>query len=278
MKILCGIVTYYPSEQCLKDCVKSIIGQVDGVVIVDNTPGKSEYIKFLSNFKKLKVIYNENNQGIAMALSQIMDYADNNGFSHVLTLDQDSISKEGLIENYEKYWRELPSDVGALTSAYEDKNTGINELKMQVCTVKYCITAGFFVSVEAYRNTSGYDKWMFIDRVDWDICYSLNECGYKIYSIPVVGFIHEIGKGKDIYPFGKHLIVSNHIPWRRFFMARNGIYMARKHPMYASTICALKKELLICAVVFFYEGNKIKKLYYGLKGVIDGMLCPLINE
>ena len=275
MKILCGIVTYYPEIEQIVNIVK-YINQSDCVLIVDNTPGGYEFTEQLK--QDIVIIINNENKGIAGALSQIMDYAIKYEFTHVITFDQDSIPEPDIINNYKEYWEVAPPDVGALTSAYRDKNTGICEKAESITSVDYCITSGFFVSVEAYKHTSGYDVWMFIDRVDWDICYSLKEAGYKIYSIPVVGITHEIGKGKDIYPFGKHLIISNHVPWRRYYMARNGVYLARKHKSYGTVGHALKKELLIVAVVFLYENKKLSKLWYGIRGVLKGLTAPIRDE
>ena len=56
-----------------------------------------------------------------------------------------------------------------------------------------CLTSGCFMRVSAHKDTAGYDVRMFIDCVDFDICYSLRAAGYKIVRIPYDGLIHEIG-------------------------------------------------------------------------------------
>ena len=56
---------------------------------------------------------------------------------------------------------------------------------------------------------------MFIDKVDFDICYSLRDKGLRIIKIDFDGLLHEVGHGKEISIFGIKKTVFNHPAWRR---------------------------------------------------------------
>lgn len=48
------------------------------------------------------------------------------------------------------------------------------------------------------EKTAGFDEYLFIDKVDNDICLKLQENGFKIICVNKVGFTHEVGKAKKI--------------------------------------------------------------------------------
>lgn len=226
MKVLIGIVEYKPDAERLKACLKSV-SDAD-TYIVDNS---------------------ENNIGIASALKKIMEYAGENGYEWVLTLDQDSVAAPGLIDEYLKYTDD--STIGALTCIIKDRN--FDELQ-PAGEVDCCITSGCFMRVDAYKKTPGYDEWLFIDSVDFDICLSLREAGYRIRRIPFEGLIHEVGKGKKTV-FG---YVYNHPAWRKYYIARNRVYVAKKHG--GNVFREIVRNIRDMFLVLLYEDDKLAKI------------------
>lgn len=108
-----------------------------------------------------------------------MEYASDNGYDWVLTLDQDSVLQPGIIDVYKKAIHRC-KQAGMFTCLIKDRNfvDENNEVqKRNISEVPYCITSGVLTSVVAYKQTSGYDKSFFIDGVDFDLCYSLREQG-----------------------------------------------------------------------------------------------------
>ena len=226
MKYLIGIVKYCPDPERFKACIDAL-PKAD-IYSVDNT---------------------ENNIGIAAALRQIMDYAAEHKYDWVLTFDQDSIAMPGLIKEYEKYIND-PS-IGALTCIVKDRNF---EEKQPVGEIKECITSGCFMNVNAYSKTQGYDSSLFIDSVDFDICASLREAGYKIVRIPFEGLLHEVGRGLKT-PFG---FVYNHPAWRKYYIARNRVIVAKKHGN--SILKARLKNARDIFLTAVYEKEKLQKI------------------
>lgn len=182
-EVCCGIVTYNPQLERLSDCITSVSNQVYEIIIFDNGSRNIDDIKNeVLQYKNVKIVSNEVNLGIATALSRIMNYAYEHDYDWVISLDQDSVLKEGTVRKYLEYSRQL-QHVGMLTCLIKDRNFIDEKYENQqspVVEVEYCITSGAFTSVEAYMSTPGYDESFFIDYVDFDLCYSLKERKYKI--------------------------------------------------------------------------------------------------
>ena len=75
VRILAGIVLYNPDIGRLIENYNAIVNQVDDVLIIDNGSDNYNDIDNYFNDKKVQIIRNYNNLGIATALSQIMEYA-----------------------------------------------------------------------------------------------------------------------------------------------------------------------------------------------------------
>lgn len=271
-KTMAGIVLFNPDLERLNENISAVITQVDNVLLVDNNSNNLEEIekKFCKN-EKISLLKNSSNLGIATALAQIMEYASQQQVDWVLTLDQDSVCRPGLISEYEKYI-ELPS-VGMLTCKITDRNFKANyrvQSGKAVSEIEKCITAASFVNVAAYELSDGFDKKMFIDGVDFDICINLRHHGFKIYRVNYDGLLQEVGNGKNVKIFGKPYIIYNHSPFRCYYIARNNIYLAKKYSD-VSMQHMIGKEILAEIATVLYENQKLKKLKQRWRGICDGL-------
>lgn len=272
MRTLAGIVVYKPDVKRLTENIDAVQGQVDQVVLYVN--GRESLATIASIFVDhvdLVTIVSEENQGIAVGLAEIMTYAQRESFDWVLTVDQDSVCRPGLVNEYLK-WVDLP-DSGMLTCNIEDRNfvqpSGFSGGQVYR-KVEKCITAGAFTSVRAYSKTPGYDRRMFIDGVDWDICYALRRAGFSIYKVNYDGLLHEVGHGKNVSLLGKKYVAYGESALRNYYGARNDIYLARKYPEILSMPKTLLRELRAELIVLFFEGEKGAKLRSRWHGVREG--------
>ena len=96
-KILAIVVTYYPEKELLERNVQAFIDHVDKVLIWENTPSpdKLDY-RFIEHEKV--VYYGDGINSISRALNYAWEYANENGFDYLLTMDQDSY-----FENFDYY-------------------------------------------------------------------------------------------------------------------------------------------------------------------------------
>ena len=230
MDISAGIVIFNPDINRLKENISAVIVQCAHVYLVDNGSNNIDEVKKLLNqynHSKVSVLCNMENQGIAKALNQLASEAQKGGFDWILTLDQDSVAPSNIIEEFEKYTNNL--NTGMLCPVICDRNKGVVvEAKDNYKEIDECITSGSLLNIKAWRKIGGFDESMFIDGVDFDICYRLRKNGYKILCIQSVVLLHELGRiVYHRFIFWK-VLVKNHSAFRKFYIARNTVYLARK--------------------------------------------------
>lgn len=271
--IYAGIVLYNPEINRLIENIEHITHQVDMVLLVDNGSKNAEVIKkLLNNFENIQYINLHENKGIAYALNVIANKAEKANVKWVITLDQDTVCENDIIERYKPYLS--LEKVGQLTCDYRDRNfKDISEKKdsyKQLEEVTWCITSAALLNIEAWKNAGGFDETLFIDEVDYDICLTMREKGYHIYKANFIGFIHEIGSGKTIKFGFLEIKTWNHSPMRRYYGVRNAIIVARKHKelnFHRAFLGAIKHMIII----FTFENQKLEKLKAGLQGLRDGI-------
>lgn len=272
MKAFAGIVLYNPDITRLKNNIEAIIQNVDEVVCVDNySSNLSKIRELLGEYNKCKLIENHENKGIAKALNQMLEYAVDNSYEWFLTLDQDSICEPELMINYEKFI-ELER-VGIITCWIVDRNLDMNKqyrIDNSYSTISECITSGCLVNTKICQSCGGWDEILFIDGVDYEICYRMRAFGYEVIRIHQKGLLHEMGESRRVKFFGKQDLITNHSAFRHYYMARNKIYMAKKYP----NIYGLKKELFRefdkFRVILMYEDDKLNKIKERIRGIRDG--------
>lgn len=266
MSILAGIVVYHPDYHLLRDNIDAIRSQVDEVALFDNGS-----INLKEECPDVTILDKQGkNVGIASALNALCQYAKNKGHEWVLTLDQDSIAPKGMVEAYRPYMS--GSETALLCPRIKDRNYGsLDNGTGQVdgvAKVEFCITSGSLLRLSAWEKVHGFWDDLFIDMVDFDFCWSLQEAGFSIFRVYGTTLDHEIGRGKRVRLFGKDNVVFNHSPQRCYYMIRNSIIVGRKH--HREKLCArwsIKRILLIN----LYEKNRWAKDRMIAKGIIDGL-------
>ncbi|CAD0159011.1 glycosyltransferase family 2 protein [Streptococcus thermophilus] len=272
MDISAGIVLFNPDIKRLKENIDAVIIQCTHLYLVDNGSGNVDEVKGLLNQynqSKISILWNRENQGIAKALNQLTSAAQKEGFDWILTLDQDSVVPSNIVGEFEKYINN--SSVGILCPIICDRNKD-EEIKInEDCTeIDECITSGSLLNIKAWSEIGGFDERMFIDGVDFDICYRLRQRGYKIYCIHSVVLLHELGHIEyHRFLFWK-VLVKNHSAFRKYYIARNIIYTAKKRRSTLLVVKGLLQEIKLIGIVIFYEEDKLNKIRCICRGIYDG--------
>ncbi len=270
--IVAGITLYNPDPDRLKENITAILPQVDQVVCVDNGSANAGVIQELlaEEFPDVLFIRNFRNRGIARALNQMFHYAVKEGYDFVLTLDQDSVCPDDLLEKYTSYMQR--EQLGILCPLLRDRNYAqMEEHSGKIEQIDMCITSGALTSVEAWKRTGGFTDALFIDYVDYDFCAKLAEHQYCILRVNDAVMLHEIGKGENHLFFGKRVTSLNHAPFRKYYMARNGIYYLHMHRNVINYRKALSKYVFLYVKTLLYEKQRIRKLSAMARGVVDGL-------
>lgn len=272
-KILALFVLYNPEEQVLINSVQSVIAQVNGILLIDNSEVNhmltiSELLKDI----KFNYIWNETNIGIASALNIGFKKAIEENYDWVLCMDQDSIIDPNTINVYLNFiLQESSLNIGALMPSF---TLCINALKVigdQNREEYDYMTSGSLVSTKAYQESGGFDDKLFIDMVDTDFGFKLILKGYKILRISDILMHHNIGNAYEVSIKGHPLFyVTNHNYLRRYYITRNILYIhkvyGRQFKVYASPSFSIFKSIVR---IILFEKDKIRKLISIKKGIVD---------
>lgn len=205
-KVCCGIVLYNPQIDLLEKNIDALCTQVDTIILINNhSDNIKEVYELIEKYdSNIEVIDNTVNHGIAKALNQILDYAENNGYEWYLTMDQDSVVSSNFIDAYSKYAEE--ENVGIISPFVLNNNKvtideyrKINLKQTENLTDPIeCITSGALNRTKFARSINGYTDALFIDSVDVDFNIRMLEWGKQIIRINDAYLIQEMGKGKPI--------------------------------------------------------------------------------
>ncbi|MCD5470692.1 glycosyltransferase family 2 protein [Lactobacillus delbrueckii] len=268
--IIAGVVTYNPRITLLQKNLSALRELVDRVIVVDNgSVNLTDIKKIIGGIGSISLIENQRNLGIARALNEIMETAIEYEYSWVLTMDQDSVVPTNLVSEYVKY---LDSSVGMLCPIIFDRNK--NQLPttyLGTHEVKECITSGSLVNVSAWQKVNGFDEKLFIDGVDFDFCERIKKTNYRILEVGTVVLSHAIGNITMRKFFFWDVAVKNHSAFRKYYIARNTIYLAKKNGNVARQIKSYLQVAKQVSIVIMYEQDKKKKLIAICRGIIEGV-------
>lgn len=264
--IIASIVLYNPEIDRLKENIMSISKQVEKILLVDNGSKNVCDIMSLDVVKENCIlIRNKENLGLAKALNQAMQYAEDNQYDWVLTLDQDSVCTKNLIEGLHKHL--LKERIGIIAPKFIDRNfKRLSDIEKGWKYVHRCITSASLTNVVVWRAIGGFNEKLFIDYVDFDYCARIIRNGYAIIVDSDVEMLHEIGNSRQIFLGNRSYVLYNHSPMRVYYIVRNTLFYCYAYP----DVWDVKKEKrelqLRCVMIFLFERKRARKFIAMLKG------------
>lgn len=267
-------VTYHPDAFRFRKALEGVISQVANVYIVDNHSSNIESIRELAqSYESVRLVQLPSNMGIAAALNVGCAEALNDGFSYVVTLDQDTISSPNLVD---ALYSKMSDNVGVVGPwvCYEGNESFYDDPPVEPIDVAWTITSASLTNLNAWIRVKGFDESMFIDGVDRDFCIRLRRAGYRIVINPTATISHQLGEMQCKEVLGRVIHVTNHPPFRKFYIVRNKVYLAKKGVIRPSE-CVREVVQEFVKVVLF-EHNKGIKLSKMGSGLIAGLKAPCL--
>ena len=228
IKILGVVVTYYPKPKELLDNLAQYLDFIDYLIIWENTPSEDKAYKIEippQYWSKVSFMGIGKNMGIAYPLNRAVEWGIEYGFTHLLTMDQDSkwqdfslYKKE--IESYasnEKIALFTPKILNVNANKFIENNLGI-------------ITSGAMVSMNVFKNDKKYAEDYFIDNVDYEFYYYLLSKGYMSLQTSQGVLLHSLGYYKNNSQFlNLSFAPQNYSAFRLFYITRNGFWLWRDY-------------------------------------------------
>ncbi|WP_085537156.1 glycosyltransferase [Massilibacteroides vaginae] len=271
MKILGIVILYYPDADIISN-ISSYINSLDTLIIWNNTPEidrKKEIFKGIKSKTPIIFMNEENNVGIGKALNNSANYALENNFTHLLTMDQDSFFNE---YTFHTYLKKIKENKDTHVAAY-CVNTNSTEILDTTEVVELFITSGTIIITDFFKKIGNFRDDFFIDAIDTEYSFRIRKNKYKILQFRDVFMHHKLGN-PTVTPFlwGK-LISPNYSAVRTYYIVRNHIILRRLYDKDFSFSKGSFKTIFfwrpIC--ILFVEKNKLQKAYFFLRGIYDGI-------
>ncbi len=256
-------VTYNPDKDFAANLLQAR-NVADLVIVVDNGSENIGFIREAALSAGAQLIALGQNTGIAAALNTGIKKAIDAGKKWVLTLDDDSFPESDILETYARVLGQYP-DAGLIGTEFSQSEGKLPEAA-ESTTI---ITSGTLHKAEIFGAIGFYTEKLFIDCVDFDFVIRLRLSGkYKAVKVGKPLIRHHLGN--PMKKFG--ILSSNHSPKRRYFWARNTVYLNREY-LLKFPLWILKKDLYLLKDtlgIIIVEHNRKEKLKYITKGIRDG--------
>lgn len=238
------IVLYNPDLDRLRQNVEAIAPQVGMVFCFDNGSQNIDGTReMIAPYGNVRLIDAGANLGISVALNRTAVKATDLGYGWLLSLDQDSVCPQGMVDALLPYGR--MERVGAVCPVFVDSRRPVEPLPDgEWSEVDDCITSGMLMNLDVFRAIGGMDETLFIGFVDDEYCYRLRLSGYRIIQADKVVLDHELGELKPSRARGFWLALGELLhskkvralsykrkvsPMRVYYGARNAVYLEKKY-------------------------------------------------
>ncbi len=222
--------------------MRSVLANADRIYLYDNgSDGVADYPN------GAVVLGDGTNRGLSFALNRIMERAETDGFTHVVTLDQDSVIPDGMFDAFRINLLKMDDRTGIVCPQIIDVRRKYMELKTEPEEeeIAFCITSGSCTSVQAWERVGRFDEYLFIDMIDNDFCKRLILSGYRIVRLNglvlnqqlgnivpksdrSVKFWVGVGKLLKNPNFAKLSYRKTPVPDRVYYTCRNIVYLRKK--------------------------------------------------
>lgn len=277
MRICAIVITYHPDAKEVTDNIMRYLPCVERLLIWDNTPAGSGGALpcNVDSALREKIVFMGNgvNAGISEPLNFALRYAEENGFTHLLTMDQDSSW-----ENFSLY-RETAErmDDGRTLFGPQIIVNGPDPRLGDFSEPEMLITSGMLYPVSIGRTLEGYTDLFRIDGIDWDFSLRAREAGCRLLQINKARMRHSFGRLEPRRLLWKTYLTQNYSPGRLYEILKSHVYIVRRFDLPRRRKRKLMKAYLYKAPwrILFFEPDKTAKLLAIARGLRDGLRIPV---
>jgi len=285
-RVVAVVVTHQPDVQVLTELCSRLAKQVTQILVIDNTEHPSGSSLF--EMEKVQYIALGSNLGIGAAQNRGITRALDNGASHVLLMDQDSVPSLEMVATLLKAERELilgqPDGVAAVGPQAVGKENGarepfivrrehpfVDQRAHHIVPVRYLHSSGTLIRAEVFNHVGGMNETFFIDLVDMEWCFRAQSRHFFCYGVTDAMLYHDVGDKQRIGIGPLERVISRHPPSRLYYQVRNLLLLGRLD--YVPKLWLLQHGARIAMrflMLLLFCGEKSSRCHCFLTGLLHG--------
>ena len=270
-----AVVTTVHGGESLRSNVERIAGQVEVVIIVDDSgdPSRNDAFGF-AGMERVIVLRNKDNLGIAAALNRGITQAGARGCDWIITLDDDTLVSRTYMDDVFSFIQTgAQPSAGLIACSREDSSPSAPDDQSGFKLKRTLITSGCVFEFRTFQEIGGFDEGLFIDLVDFDFCTRLRQSGRSLVQLNKGGMAHRVGNSRKVQVLGMTIVVYNHAPFRLYYQVRNLFLFSRKHLVFdpVLSLYLLLDVFRLPLKALFFEQHKRARLFYVSTGLLDGL-------
>ena len=271
------VVSYNPSPLLVEN-LRTLGLQFGKIIVIDNgsSPASDVTLREVELIDNCEVIRFTSNRGIAAALNEGVRYALGHGFRWIFTFDQDSqVTPNYVPSMLASYLAEnRDSDVAIVAPHFIDANHELCYESPQLPNgdCLEAITAGAMIPAYVFQQIGLFNESLFIDYVDTEFSLRCRRRAYRIITSKTSLLYHSIGNMTPHRLWRRTYYPSNHLPGRRYYIARNRIYlMLRNLDDWRWILLQQRSASAELLKLLLMEKERPAKLWNMVRGAMDGL-------
>jgi rhamnosyltransferase len=230
-----AIVTLYNPDKSVIEHVKEYAAQTDRVILCDNS--SDDHSEMFKDIPSVVYTTEHKNLGLSGAFNRVLKdekygWSDND---FIIFFDQDSSIKENHIQTLIKDFEKLEKKgyrVGCIGPVFfNTSKNAIEEPKLKkdisatIYQVNNTITSSLLSKYWILEKVGFFNDEVFLDFVDWDLCWRMGAHGYGVFMTKSVVLGHSVGSGeKRVGPISLRVGA----PSREYYQTRDALFLMRK--------------------------------------------------
>ena len=274
--IFCVFVTHNPSQNIGK-IVKFTLGQVANIIIVDNDSDAEKKLilnKLAEEYpNRITIIFNHTNLQFAAAMNIGIKAAIDKSAKYILQLNDDNYLSDGAVDSMlQCFEMESQKTIGIVApTVIIDKSQDFIPTS-KLTDHQLIASAGMLISAETFKTIGYYDEDLVIGYDDYDLSLRAYYMGYRCVVTGSAALYANLGRMEKKRLVRKNILVFNYSPIRRFYAARNGIFLLKRWRKSKDLYEWVKWwEINSLIGVVFFEEDKLRKLALTLSGYVAGL-------
>lgn len=267
-------ITYQPDDVQLQSTIAQMVASGFVPAIYDNsdTPDARARVRHSCERAGVDYLCGGSNIGTAGGLNALCKFAADRGAQVLHYLDQDSIASPSYLDALERSVNLLMTSTSvAIVGASVRSTSPPGEAGEGPVVASAIIASGMAMRVEVVQKLGGFDQELFLDLVDFDLCFRLRRAGYLVLRDPSRVLDHEVGTSARFLSKRLGWSLTTHPLWRRELMWRNSVIFVRRHWRSFPTACA--KHMIVRLVDTLIIGLRtadFNQLLAAGRGIISG--------